>query len=1206
MALRVIASEKVYDTRPGDWFLCVIMSDSELDSYTITGADVEGMADTDFVAAGSIVCSPTANYIAFEDGVVTQSQIGGGGGGGGGGVAGVSAFNGRSGNVAPRKGDYNAAKILTSDPTQTVQDVIDNLATLITYDAALSTTSDKAVQNKVVTEAINELRGRVLPTGGTSGQLLAKNSNTNYDAAWISGDNFMKKSEYDPNNNGKVDKAEYADKLQGPTTYSAQLKNTQGDTYVLTEEDKGKRGGIVPLDENRKILPEFLPDSITAGLTYGGIFNATTRVVRLTPAAKSILGVSSDTMTLQNSSTVPEGYPANAELFYITTVADTFAGMNFAVGDWLISLGTEWNQLMNGSAVSSVNGQTGAVELNSDQILQGTTNLYMSVAERQKLQNIEAEATKDVNVVQSAQITTTPGGVRVLRLTNKNGTVTDFEGASVDMEDYLKKDGNASQTFVMYTPGGARQSFTGNEALSLFHKKVVDYLNALETVAFSGSYLDLADKPTKTSQFTNDGSGDNAYPYIDSRVNNLANYYKKTQTYTKDEVDALIDAIEGMKFIQVAVLPTTDIQDDAIYYVPNSGGTGYTRFQHMNGEWLNLGTTDVSMEEYLPKDGDGSQVTVSFTMAGAREALQSDATLADTIGSLARWVNDLKTICFTASWHDLIDGNELATQEDLEDYVLKHYTPADEGKVLVVNEQGDLQLQVMNEGVVRRGTGNMSAIGNDTAENPVNAAAGANATAFGRGTKASGDSQFVTGRYNVEDAAGAYAEITGGGDATTPMNLKTTNWFGEGWYRGKVSVGNTTDNIIVPDQGNDLTPKNYVDGVVDQKIAEANLLKSMVVDDIPEVEDADANILYLIADPTSEDTYFTYKKVLESQDPDVYVMARIGSTQVQSSSTQVAELPTPSVAYNNAVYQYIGSSSQYKFGFFYRCTNQSYYCWLQTATGNKFFTKSATPRQYDRIYSAIGETLVWWVESVSGVTLTDSAGNTYTRLSSDDKSQYEWQAINDKTSDLENNGNGTGNPSDRFITLEETESRYKLTKKSDASSVTTSTKLSNVNTTSHEVQDVSMATIWDFMWKKIYPVGAIYISYSSTSPATLFGGTWTQISGRFLVASGSASYSYVNTSGSSTTGTVNFNATNTGGSPRVQLTTDTMPKHNHGLPYRKCGSTTGTDWRTDPGSVDGYAGSTQTAGGGSYPTGYGAPFNQLPPYLVVYMWRRTA
>lgn len=31
-----------------------------------------------------------------------------------------------------------------------------------------------------------------------------------------------------------------------------------------------------------------------------------------------------------------------------------------------------------------------------------------------------------------------------------------------------------------------------------------------------------------------------------------------------------------------------------------------------------------------------------------------------------------------------------------------------------------------------------------------------------------------------------------------------------------------------------------------------------------------------------------------------------------------------------------------------------------------------------------------------------------------------------------------------------------------------------------------------------YPVGAIYLSWSSTSPASLFGGTWTQITDRFL------------------------------------------------------------------------------------------------------------
>ena len=62
----------------------------------------------------------------------------------------------------------------------------------------------------------------------------------------------------------------------------------------------------------------------------------------------------------------------------------------------------------------------------------------------------------------------------------------------------------------------------------------------------------------------------------------------------------------------------------------------------------------------------------------------------------------------------------------------------------------------------------------------------------------------------------------------------------------------------------------------------------------------------------------------------------------------------------------------------------------------------------------------------------------------------------------------------------------------------------------------------------IYPVGSIYMSVSNTSPSTLFGGTWEQIEDTFLLASGS---SYSNGS--------------TGGSATVTLTKDQMPSHSH-------------------------------------------------------------
>ena len=49
-----------------------------------------------------------------------------------------------------------------------------------------------------------------------------------------------------------------------------------------------------------------------------------------------------------------------------------------------------------------------------------------------------------------------------------------------------------------------------------------------------------------------------------------------------------------------------------------------------------------------------------------------------------------------------------------------------------------------------------------------------------------------------------------------------------------------------------------------------------------------------------------------------------------------------------------------------------------------------------------------------------------------------------------------------------------------------------------------MANTWTTLLDAVYPVGAVYQSWSSTSPATLFGGTWVQLGDRFLYAADSA------------------------------------------------------------------------------------------------------
>lgn len=66
------------------------------------------------------------------------------------------------------------------------------------------------------------------------------------------------------------------------------------------------------------------------------------------------------------------------------------------------------------------------------------------------------------------------------------------------------------------------------------------------------------------------------------------------------------------------------------------------------------------------------------------------------------------------------------------------------------------------------------------------------------------------------------------------------------------------------------------------------------------------------------------------------------------------------------------------------------------------------------------------------------------------------------------------------------------------------------------------------MFDLIYPVGAIYMSASSTNPANLFGGTWEEIQGKFLLARDG-----------------NHAAGTTGGSENVTLTTEQIPAHSH-------------------------------------------------------------
>ena len=198
---------------------------------------------------------------------------------------------------------------------------------------------------------------------------------------------------------------------------------------------------------------------------------------------------------------------------------------------------------------------------------------------------------------------------------NSNGTIT--YGANNTTNTFTSE-------FNVPLIAGKNLSIDANATNEKIEIKLEDNINvnqvtSLTSLMIGGSEIPVELQGSKAKLTYN--NKDLAYvtdiptDYITNSVNDLINYYNKTQTYNKDEVNNLIGSVSGgISFVVVDTLPTTG-ESNKIYLVPHNHGSTdvYDEYIYVNNNWEKIGNTDIDLTNYATKEFVNQAVSTATT-----------------------------------------------------------------------------------------------------------------------------------------------------------------------------------------------------------------------------------------------------------------------------------------------------------------------------------------------------------------------------------------------------------------------------------------------------------------------------------------------------------------------------------------------------------------------------------------------------------------